>query len=31
VVVTEREVERWRDVRGSLVHAALADGRVLAA
>lgn len=31
VVVSEREVEDWRDVRGSLVHAALADGRVLAA
>jgi predicted nucleotidyltransferase len=31
VVVSERDVEDWRDVRGSLVHAALADGRVLAA
>jgi predicted nucleotidyltransferase len=31
VVVSEREVEDWRDVRGSLVHAALADGRLLAA
>jgi predicted nucleotidyltransferase len=31
VVLSEREVEDWRDVRGSLVHAALADGRVLAA
>lgn len=29
VVVRERDVEEWRDVRGSLVHAALADGRVL--
>jgi uncharacterized protein len=31
VVVRERDVEEWRDVRGSLVHAALADGRVLIA
>jgi predicted nucleotidyltransferase len=31
VVVSEHDVERWRHVRGSLVHAALADGRVLAA
>ena len=31
VVVRERDVEEWRDVRGSLVHAALADGRVLVA
>lgn len=31
VVVSERDVEDWRDVRGSLVHAALADGHVLAA
>jgi len=30
VVVSEREVAEWRDVRGSLVHVALADGRVLA-
>jgi hypothetical protein len=30
VVVSERELEKWRDVRGSLIHAALADGRVLA-
>jgi predicted nucleotidyltransferase len=30
VVVSEQEVAEWRDVRGSLVHAALADGRVLA-
>jgi len=29
VVVSEGEVAKWRDVRGSLVHAALADGRVL--
>jgi uncharacterized protein len=31
VVVSARDVEEWRDVRGSLVHAALSDGRVLAA
>lgn len=31
VVVRERDVEDWRDVRGSLIHAALADGRVLIA
>lgn len=31
VVVSEREAAEWRDVRGSLVHAALAEGRVLAA
>jgi predicted nucleotidyltransferase len=31
VVVSERDAEDWREVRGSLVHAALADGRVLAA
>jgi hypothetical protein len=31
VVVSQAEVDKWRGVRGSLVHAALADGRVLAA
>ncbi len=31
VVVSEGEVAKWRDVRGTLVHAALADGRVLTA
>ena len=31
VVVREDYVEQWRDVRGSLVNAALSDGRVLAA
>lgn len=31
VVVSEREAAEWQDVRGSLVHAALAEGRVLAA
>jgi predicted nucleotidyltransferase len=30
VVVSAREAAEWRDVRGSLVHAALAEGRVLA-
>jgi predicted nucleotidyltransferase len=30
VVVSEREAAAWRDVRGSLVHTALAEGRVLA-
>lgn len=31
VVVSERKAAEWRDVRGSLVHAALSEGRVLAA
>ena len=31
VVVSERHAAEWRDVRGSLVHAALAEGRDLAA
>ena len=31
VVVSEREAEDWRDVRGSLIHAALSEGRPLAA
>lgn len=30
VVVSERDAEDWREVRGSLVHAALTQGRVLA-
>jgi hypothetical protein len=30
VVVSDDEVAEWRDVRGSFVHAALAEGRVLA-
>lgn len=30
VVVSERDVTEWRDVRGSLVHAALTEGCVLA-
>jgi hypothetical protein len=31
VVVSERDAEEWRDVRGSIVHAALADSRPLTA
>ena len=31
VVVSARDVDEWRDVRGSLVHAALSEGRELAA
>jgi uncharacterized protein len=31
VVVSEHEAAEWREVRGSLVHAALAEGRELAA
>jgi predicted nucleotidyltransferase len=31
VVVSAREAEVWRDVRGSLIHEALADGRAVAA
>jgi predicted nucleotidyltransferase len=31
VVVSSRDVDEWRDVRGSLVHAALSEGRELAA
>jgi predicted nucleotidyltransferase len=30
VVMSEREVEDWREVRGSLAHAAVSEGRVLA-
>jgi len=29
IVVSERYAEEWREVRGSLVHAALSEGRVL--
>jgi uncharacterized protein len=29
VVVSDQYAEDWRDVRGSLVHAALAEGRML--
>jgi hypothetical protein len=31
IVVSEQRVDEWRDVRGSLIHAALAEGRELAA
>jgi predicted nucleotidyltransferase len=31
VVVSEDEAEDWRDVHGSVIHAALAEGRPLAA
>ena len=31
VVVSEMEAEQWRDVRGSLIHEALSDGRAMAA
>lgn len=30
IVVSREYAERWRDVRGGLVHAALSQGRVLA-
>ena len=29
IVASEHRVQEWRDVRGSLIHAALADGREL--
>jgi predicted nucleotidyltransferase len=31
IVASEYRVKEWRDVRGSLIHAALAEGRELAA
>ncbi|HTZ62686.1 MAG TPA: nucleotidyltransferase domain-containing protein [Solirubrobacteraceae bacterium] len=31
VVVSEHEVQRWRDVHGTLIHSALSEGRLLAA
>jgi predicted nucleotidyltransferase len=31
VVISDRDAKAWRDVRGSLIHAALADGRAIAA
>lgn len=31
VVASERRVEEWRDVWGSIIHSALVDGRELAA
>lgn len=31
IVVSQKYLDEWRDVRGSLVHAALSEGRVVAA
>jgi predicted nucleotidyltransferase len=31
VVISEREAEEWREVRGSLIHSALSEGRPIAA
>lgn len=31
VVISDRDAKDWRDVRGSLIHAAFADGRAIAA
>jgi predicted nucleotidyltransferase len=31
IVVSDEEAEAWRDVYGSVIHAALAEGRLLAA
>jgi len=31
VVISEREAEEWREVRGSLIHTALSEGRSIAA
>jgi predicted nucleotidyltransferase len=31
VVISERDAKEWRDVQGSLIHAAFADGRAIAA
>jgi predicted nucleotidyltransferase len=31
IVISVQEAEEWRDVRGSLIHAAFADGRAIAA
>ncbi len=31
VVISQREAEEWREVRGSLIHSALSEGRSLAA
>ena len=31
IVISDRDAEEWCDVRGSLIHAALADGRAMAA
>ena len=29
IVVSDRDAEEWRDVRGSIIHAALSDSRLL--
>jgi predicted nucleotidyltransferase len=31
IVISDRDAKEWRDVRGSLIHAAFADGRAIAA
>ena len=31
IVISDRDAEEWRDVRGSLIYAAFADGRAIAA
>jgi uncharacterized protein len=31
VVISEQEAEEWREVRGSLIHSALSEGRSIAA
>jgi len=31
IVVSQHHADEWREVRGSLVHAALSEGRVIAA
>jgi hypothetical protein len=31
IVISVREAEEWRDVRGSLIHAAFAGGLAIAA
>jgi predicted nucleotidyltransferase len=31
IVVSEREAEQWRGVRGSLIHSAFSEGRAIAA
>ncbi|MGH2838848.1 MAG: nucleotidyltransferase domain-containing protein [Solirubrobacteraceae bacterium] len=31
VVVSQRDAEEWRDVRGSLIHSALSESRLIAA
>ena len=31
IAVSQTHADEWRDVRGSLVHAAMSEGRVIAA